>query len=63
MDLVSYNEKHNEENGENNNDGANDNYSFNYGIEGETDDENILNIRKRQIKNFFTILMISQGTL
>ncbi|MBM7559055.1 glycogen debranching protein GlgX [Marinitoga litoralis] len=61
-DLVSYNEKHNEENGENNNDGANDNYSFNYGIEGETDDEEILKIRKKQIKNFFTILMISQGT-
>ena len=61
-DLVSYNQKHNEENGEENRDGANDNYSFNYGIEGETDDEKILEIRKRQIKNFFTILMISQGT-
>ncbi|AEX85147.1 glycogen debranching enzyme GlgX [Marinitoga piezophila KA3] len=61
-DLVSYNEKHNEENGENNRDGANDNYSYNYGVEGETDDINIINLRKKQIKNFFTILMLSQGT-
>ncbi|GAB6189445.1 glycogen debranching protein GlgX [Marinitoga arctica] len=61
-DLVSYNEKHNEENGEDNKDGSNDNYSFNYGVEGEVDDEKILESRKRQIKNFFTILMISQGT-
>jgi isoamylase len=61
-DVVSYNNKHNEENGENNNDGANDNYSFNYGFEGETDNPDIINIRKRQVKNFFTILMLSQGT-
>ncbi|KLO22398.1 glycogen operon protein glgX-2 [Marinitoga sp. 1197] len=61
-DLVSYNNKHNEENGENNQDGTNDNYSFNYGIEGETNNLDILKVRKQQIKNFFTILMISQGT-
>lgn len=60
-DLVSYNEKHNIQNGENNNDGANDNYSWNHGEEGETDDEEILLLRKRQIKNFMVLLMISQG--
>jgi glycogen operon protein len=61
-DLVSYNRKHNFLNGENNRDGTNDNYSFNHGIEGETDDISILNLRKKQIKNFLVILMTSQGT-
>ena len=41
-DLVSYNEKHNEANGENNNDGANDNESWNCGVEGPTDDPEIV---------------------
>lgn len=60
-DLVSYERKHNEENGENNRDGANDNYSSNYGHEGPTDDPEILSVRKRQVKNFITTLMVSQG--
>ncbi len=61
MDLVSYNDKHNEANGENNNDGANDNNSWNCGWEGETDNPWINELRHRQIKNFATILMVSQG--
>ena len=61
-DLVSYNEKHNQENGENNNDGHNDNRSWNCGAEGPTDDPAIEALRLRQIKNFFTILFMSQGT-
>jgi len=60
-DLVSYNTKHNEVNGENNQDGMNENYSYNYGVEGETDIPEINSLRKKQIKNFFTILMVSQG--
>jgi glycogen operon protein len=60
-DLVSYNNKHNEANGENNRDGTDANYSFNYGFEGETHDENIIKLRKQQIKNFITILIVSQG--
>lgn len=60
-DLVSYNNKHNLSNGENNNDGENNNNSYNYGVEGGTDDPAILEIRKRQIKNMFLILFISQG--
>lgn len=60
-DLVSYNEKHNEANGEDNRDGCNDNESWNCGFEGETQDEEILSLRKRQIKNFFTILLMSRG--
>jgi isoamylase len=60
-DLVAYNDKHNEANGEHNNDGANDNHSWNHGVEGETDDPELNRLRRRQIKNAFTLLMLSQG--
>jgi isoamylase len=60
-DLVSYNRKNNEANGENNRDGSNENYSWNCGVEGETSDPDIEALRERQIKNFVTILMLSQG--
>jgi glycogen operon protein len=61
-DLVSYNYKHNFENGENNNDGENNNSSWNCTVEGETGDPLIKELRIRQVKNFVTILMVSQGT-
>ena len=60
-DLTAYNEKHNWANGENNNDGINDNLSWNCGTEGDTDDSWINDLRKRQVKNFATILMLSMG--
>ncbi len=60
-DLVSYNQKHNEANGEDNRDGTNHNLSWNCGVEGETDDEEIRELRARQMRNFMTTLMISQG--
>jgi glycogen operon protein len=60
-DLVSYNSKHNEANGENNWDGINDNLSWNCGVEGETDAPEIDALRRRQIKNFAAILLLSQG--
>lgn len=61
-DLVSYDQKHNEANGEENQDGASCNYSWNCGIEGETDAPDIEALRLRQIKNFYTMLLCSQGT-
>ena len=61
-DLVTYNQKRNEANGEHNRDGSNHNLSWNHGIEGPTDDTKVENLRLRQIKNFLTILMLSQGT-
>jgi len=61
-DVVSYNDKHNEANGEDNNDGHNDNRSYNYGVEGETDDQNIVDIRERQKRNFLATLFLSHGT-
>jgi glycogen operon protein len=61
-DLVSYNYKHNEANDEQNRDGANDNHSWNCGTEGQTEDPEIEALRLQQIKNFLTILFMSQGT-
>jgi glycogen operon protein len=61
-DLVSYNDKHNEANDEDNRDGSDANYSWNCGAEGPTDDPRAEDLRHRQIKNFFTIQLISQGT-
>jgi len=60
-DLVSYEQKHNEANGEDNRDGHNDNISRNWGVEGETTDEQILNLRFRSMKNFLATLAFSQG--
>ncbi len=60
-DLVSYNEKHNEANGEENRDGCNDNDSWNCGVEGETDDVEVNDLRFRQMKNMLTILLTSRG--
>ena len=60
-DLVSYNEKHNEDNGEDNADGESHNRSWNSGVEGETDDPEILALRARQQRNMLTTLLLSQG--
>ena len=60
-DVVSYNGKHNEANGEDNRDGSNDNMSWNCGAEGPTDDPSIEQLRERQVKNFFTVTLISAG--
>ena len=60
-DLVSYNEKHNEANGEGNRDGESYNRSWNCGVEGETDDPVVLEIRARQQRNFLATLLLSQG--
>jgi glycogen operon protein len=60
-DLFSYNEKHNQANGEDNRDGHKENLSFNHGVEGETDDPEILARRRQQAKNAIAILLLSQG--
>ena len=61
-DLVSYNEKHNIDNGENNADGTDDNNSWNCGTEGPTTDPEVLALRRRQMRNFMTTLLLSSGT-
>lgn len=61
-DLVSYNDKHNEANGEDNKDGHSDNRSYNYGVEGPTDDPDIIAVRERQKRNILATLLLSHGT-
>ncbi|WP_326687367.1 glycogen debranching protein GlgX [Streptomyces sp. NBC_01795] len=60
-DLVSYDEKHNEANGEGNRDGESYNRSWNCGAEGESDDPEVLALRRRQQRNLIATLMLSQG--
>lgn len=60
-DLVSYERKHNDANGEAGRDGTNDNRSWNCGAEGETDDPRIGSLRRRQLRNLLTTLLLSTG--
>ncbi len=60
-DLVSYDHKHNEANGEDNKDGTDDNRSWNCGVEGPTDDPDVLALRARQVRNFLATLVLSLG--
>jgi glycogen operon protein len=60
-DLVSYNDKHNEANGENNRDGSPDNRSWNCGVEGDTDEPAINELRGRQMRNLAATVLLSQG--
>ena len=60
-DLVSYEQKHNEENGEENRDGHNDNISRNWGVEGESDDAAVVEMRYRLMRTFLATLAFSQG--
>ncbi len=68
-DLVSYNYKHNESNGEHNRDGSDNNNSWNCGFEGDVWTSNLADsdkkaidlLRRKQMKNFLTLLFLSQG--
>ncbi|RSS84382.1 glycogen debranching protein GlgX [Streptomyces sp. WAC06614] len=60
-DLVAYNDKHNEANREGNRDGETYNRSWNCGVEGPTEDPEVLELRARQMRNFVATLMLSQG--
>ena len=62
-DLVSYDRKHNEANGHGNTDGTDCNISWNCGWEGDDGiPDSVLNLRKQQVKNLFTLLLLSNGT-
>ena len=61
QDLVSYNDRHNEANGENNQDGHPHNLSWNCGVEGRTDDPQVLALRARQKRNLLATVFLSQG--
>ncbi|MFZ2503636.1 MAG: glycogen debranching protein GlgX [Nocardioides sp.] len=61
-DLVSYDTKRNEANGENNRDGTDNNRSWNHGVEGDTDDALILDLRRRQAANLMVTLCLASGS-
>ncbi|WP_216920129.1 glycogen debranching protein GlgX [Synechococcus sp. CCAP 1479/9] len=61
-DLVSYDGKHNDANGEDNRDGSDDNASWNCGVEGPTQDAEVLRLRARQSRNLLTLLLLATGT-
>ena len=62
-DLVAYDHKHNWANGHNNLDGPADEHSWNCGWEGDENvPEQVLALRKRQVKNFCCLLFLSNGT-
>jgi glycogen operon protein len=62
-DLVSYARKHNEANGEQGRDGSDENLSWNCGWEGDDGaPPEVLALRRRQVRNFCTLLMLSNGT-
>ncbi len=61
-DVTSYNAKHNEANGEDNRDGHNENFSDNCGVEGPSDDPEIVERRARRRRNLLATLFLSQGT-
>jgi glycogen operon protein len=60
-DVVSYEHKHNEANGEGNRDGHDANFSSNAGVEGPTDDPEVLARRERRKRNLMATLLLSQG--
>lgn len=61
MDMVSYDYKHNGANGEENRDGNDYNCSWNCGEEGPTRKLKIKQLRRKQLKNAFVMLMFSQS--
>ncbi|MCB1702092.1 MAG: glycogen-debranching protein [Halioglobus sp.] len=62
-DLVAYNDKHNAANGHDNTDGCDNNLSWNCGHEGDDGaPDQVLALRRQQVKNFFTLLMLANGT-
>ena len=61
-DMTAYEDKHNEDNGEGNRDGNDANWSSNAGIEGPTQDPDILEQRRRLRRSFLATLLLSRGT-
>jgi glycogen operon protein len=62
LDLTRYSHKHNHANGENNRDGGDHDFSSNYGVEGETSDRELEDMRERQARNMLASVFLSFGT-
>ncbi len=62
QDLVSYQHKHNQANGEDNRDGHSHNLSHNHGIEGPSDDPEVLQRRRASQRALLATTLLSLGT-
>ena len=60
-DLVTYEKKRNQPNGEENRDGSDHNRSWNLGVEGESRDDRINELRHRLKKSLLATLLLSSG--
>jgi glycogen operon protein len=60
-DITSYAHKHNEANVEHNRDGTDENDRTNCGVEGPSNDPEILKLRRRLRRNLLSSLMLAQG--
>ena len=60
-DLTAYDEKHNLGNGEDNRDGTTNNHSFNHGVEGPTKKTEVLQTRRKAMRNLLGTLLLSAG--
>jgi glycogen operon protein len=60
-DLTAYSERRNVPNGEGNRDGHREPLSWNCGVEGPTDDAEVLELRRRQMKNLLALTFVAQG--
>ncbi len=60
-DLVSYEDKHNEANQENNEDGHDANHSINCGVEGASDNPDVMACRERRKRSLVATMLLSQG--
>jgi isoamylase len=62
-DLTAYDAKRNQANGAQNRDGSDANHSWNCGWEGDDGaPPQVLALRTRQVRSFFTLLLLSNGT-
>ena len=61
-DTTRFSRRHNDANTEDNRDGHHSNFSDNCGVEGDTDDPDILSKRARRQRNMLATLFLSQGT-
>jgi glycogen operon protein len=62
IDTVSYLHKHNEANGEDNQDGAGENFTANWGVEGPTNDPEVIALRHAVRRAMLATVMFSNGT-
>lgn len=62
-DMLAYEQRHNQANGEDNRDGHGENFSWNNGVEGPTEDPQVLTRRAAYARAMLGTLFVSTGTI